>query len=373
MKNNRIWVNCPSKNNENEEISPFFSFNPVQFNPKVVKVDQIVSKIQESQENEKRNVIFSVSKNDSGYEGGRRMDENKTRGRRKKADSREMHSEHGRHSKFHQDNIKRKIKTHFHNFLVAYLNQQIKKEWEGTQKYKFRKMESSITQDITIPRNKKLLEEPLRNILSSVSKKFNDRTTNGNFIGKISRSKPNLSKLLDKTYKEMYEELYLTSTEETFEDKTKDESFTTHLKKIREKDGYEYMKKYEENAKKFVNFFLCCKERKRKRTGNQGDQASSQNEEKSEKKEETFENTLELQKKGSGISQVKTQCPESNSGNGNDPSLAIQTPETLKNTLIPKAELLVGNINLNYQLVNCLDPFGYFFYNRFYQTNNFLQ
>ena len=41
------------------------------------------------------------------------------------------------HSKFNQDNIKRKIKTHFHNFIIAYLNKEIKSHCNGLQKFKF--------------------------------------------------------------------------------------------------------------------------------------------------------------------------------------------------------------------------------------------
>lgn len=168
------------------------------------------------------------------------------------------------HSKYNQDNIKRKIKTHFHNFIIAFLNSEIKKEWGGKQKFKFRKMESAITQDITIHENKKMLDEPLKNILSKVSKKFKDRQTNFNFIRKISKCKDNLKIIFNTKYKDIYSNYYLKSNHKTFIGE-KDESFEEHLRKIKEKDGIKYMELFKENALKFVDFFLKGKERKNKK------------------------------------------------------------------------------------------------------------
>lgn len=185
------------------------------------------------------------------------------------------------HSKYNQDNIKRKIKTHFHNFIIAFLNREIKKEWGGKQKFKFRKMESTITQDITIHENKKMLDEPLKNILSKVSKKFKDRQTNSNFVRKISKCKDNLKNIFNTKYKDIYSNYYLKSSHETFTGE-KDESFEEHLRKIKEKDGIKYMQLFKENALKFVDFFLKGKERKNKKKkveANEQSQANINNEE----------------------------------------------------------------------------------------------
>ena len=48
------------------------------------------------------------------------------------------------HTKYNQDNIKRKIKTHFHAFIIAYLNVEIKKDSNFPSNYRFKKMESKI-------------------------------------------------------------------------------------------------------------------------------------------------------------------------------------------------------------------------------------
>lgn len=167
------------------------------------------------------------------------------------------------HSKLYQDNIKRKIKTHFHNFLITFINNEIKKEWK-IQKYKLRKMDSKITQNITIAYNKKLLETPVKDILSKVSMKFRDQSTNQNFIEKIVKSKPYLSELLNSTYEYIFMNFYLKSSSEMFKGSSKDESFEKHLNKIKLKDGIEYQDRYYENAMQFVDFFKHCKERCRK-------------------------------------------------------------------------------------------------------------
>ena len=45
------------------------------------------------------------------------------------------------HTKDNDDNIKRKVKTHFHNFIVAYLNMLIRHNLKTKRVYKFKKMD----------------------------------------------------------------------------------------------------------------------------------------------------------------------------------------------------------------------------------------
>ena len=89
------------------------------------------------------------------------------------------------HTKYNQDNIKRKIKTHFHAFIIAYLNVEIKNDSSFPSHYRFKKMESKITQDIQITNNKKLLEMPLKEIIANVSKRFKDKEQNAKFMSYI--------------------------------------------------------------------------------------------------------------------------------------------------------------------------------------------
>lgn len=167
------------------------------------------------------------------------------------------------HSRLNSDNIKRKIKTHYHNFIISLLNLTIKKEFNGVQKFKFKKMDSETTQNITINYNRTLLSTPIKDILKKVSQKFHDRFENEKIISNIPSSKFELNKLLNCTYKEMYEDYYLKSRSDLFNEEKDNNSFENHLFRIKNKFGNEYLKKYKENAENFIDFFINSKERKK--------------------------------------------------------------------------------------------------------------
>ena len=57
-----------------------------------------------------------------------------------------------KHDRNSDDNLKRKVKTHFHNYIIALLNSKLKLE-QGKEKLKFVKINSEITQNITIEYN----------------------------------------------------------------------------------------------------------------------------------------------------------------------------------------------------------------------------
>ena len=100
------------------------------------------------------------------------------KGRKLKNEIVQIRSHERIHSRLNSDNIKRKIKTHFHCFIISYLNLKIKEEWGGFQKYKFKKIDSETTQNITIAYNKILLDTPIKQLLKKVSNKFNDHLSN---------------------------------------------------------------------------------------------------------------------------------------------------------------------------------------------------
>ncbi len=167
------------------------------------------------------------------------------------------------HSRLNSDNIKRKIKTHYHNFIISLLNLTIKKEFNGIQKFKFKKMDSETTQNITINYNRNLLSTPIKDILKKVSQKFHDPLQNEKIISNIPSSKFEINKLLNCTYKEMYEDYYLKSRTDLFNEEKENNSFESHLFRIQNKFGNEYLKKYKENAENFIDFFINSKERKK--------------------------------------------------------------------------------------------------------------
>lgn len=166
------------------------------------------------------------------------------------------------HSRLNNDNIKRKIKTHFHCFIISLLNLTIKKEYDGIPKFKFKKIDSQITQNVNINYNKSLLFTPIKEILKKVSIKYHDRTQNEKIIYQIPDSKKEINKLLNCSYKEMYENYYLQSRNDMFINEKENNSFEYHLMKIQNKFGLKYMEIYKENAFNFIDFFLINKGRK---------------------------------------------------------------------------------------------------------------
>ena len=178
------------------------------------------------------------------------------------------------HTKDNDDNIKRKVKTHFHNFIVAYLNLLIKNSLKTKRQYRFRKMSSNITQDITIKYNKKLMDTPIKDILVQVSHKFKNKDINLYYIEKISQIKGDvafnnenintLNNILNMPYKDMMNNFYLKSTKKLFENEKIDESYEKHIENLMNKYGYNYMMKFKKNAENFVNFYLNSKQRNHK-------------------------------------------------------------------------------------------------------------
>ena len=191
------------------------------------------------------------------------------------------------HTKDNDDNIKRKVKTHFHNFIVAYLNMLIRQTLKTKRIYKFKKMCSKITQDVTISYNKKLMETPVKDVLVQVSNKFKDKDINLYYIEKIMQIKSNnenenlginaLKDILNMSYKDMMNNFYLKSTKNLFENEKIDESFEKHIENLIIKYGFNYAMKFKQNAENFVQFYLSSKQRNHKGNLNQNEQEKNQN------------------------------------------------------------------------------------------------
>ena len=198
------------------------------------------------------------------------------RGRRKLKSGEEY--ELALHTKDNDDNIKRKVKTHFHNFIVAYLNMIIRQTLKTKRIYKFKKMCSKITQDVTISYNKKLMDTPIKDVLVQVSNKFKDKDINLYYIEKIMQMKSNnefenigintLKEILNTSYKDMMNNFYLKSNKKLFENEKLDESFETHIENLIIKYGYNYAIKFKQNAENFVQFYISSKQRNHKGINN---------------------------------------------------------------------------------------------------------
>jgi len=183
----------------------------------------------------------------------------KKKGRKKKSQEIKQEEEKGEkivHSKFSNDNIKRRIKGLFNNYIVNLLNDLIKKKFRKT-KIKFVKMDIKNTKDIGIEFNRNLLSKPIKEIIIDVSNKYQDLNNNKNCIKFIKEQKNNeeIINLLNMSYKDIYSNYYLVS-------KDSENSFEAHKEKVLETCGKEYLEKFVNNAEGFIDFFMNGKNRK---------------------------------------------------------------------------------------------------------------
>ena len=183
----------------------------------------------------------------------------KKKGRKKKSQEIKQEEEKGEkivHIKFINDNIKRRIKGLFNNYIINLLNDLIKKKFRKT-KIKFVKMDIKNTKDIGIEFNRNLLSKPIKEIIIDVSNKYQDLNNNKNCIKFIKEQKNNeeIINLLNMSYKDIYSNYYLVS-------KDSENSFEAHKEKVLETCGKEYLEKFVNNAEGFIDFFMNGKNRK---------------------------------------------------------------------------------------------------------------
>ena len=212
------------------------------------------------------NQLLLLDKNENNEENSAKNAKdfvNKKRGRKNKISS-DSEKKQSIHDKYSDDNLKRKIKTHFHNFIIAFLN--MKSKHILTKKYQFGKMSSEITQNITVEYNQKLFEKKMKDIIVEMSDKFQDKDKNRialQIIMKKTKDNGEIIQLLDTNYKDMYLNYYLKSNKETFKDEASDESYESHLKKLEKLYGKEYIFDYKRNAQELISFFYKIKKRVR--------------------------------------------------------------------------------------------------------------
>ena len=184
----------------------------------------------------------------------------KKKGRKKKGSN-----DHRSHDKFSDDNMKRKVKTHFHNYIIALLNNELEKNPQNEKKMRFGKMNSKITQNITIGYNRILFEKKIKDIIVEISDKYQNKSLNIECISYIMNNQKDneeLIKYLNMTYEDMYINLYLKSTKESFTGPEEDESYEGHKEKFKQLFGEFYLKKYIKNAENLINFYKTSKQRK---------------------------------------------------------------------------------------------------------------
>ena len=174
-------------------------------------------------------------------------------------DINEIYFDNKVHNRFSNDNVKRKLKALFHKYIINLLNYLIQKRFKNT-KMKFVYLNSKITKDIGIEFNRSLLNQKIKDIIVNVSKKYNDKEHNKKCIKYIESQNDNeeIIKILNMTYKDLYEQYYLNSNENN----SLNNSFNEHKKKLMNLYGKEYLKIFKENAENMIEFFLNGKNRK---------------------------------------------------------------------------------------------------------------
>lgn len=176
------------------------------------------------------------------------------------------------HSKYAFDNILRKIKVMFHQFIVHFLNGCIHYEWSNPQQHLIKKLDGRKTQNITLLHNKKLLYSSIKDTLSMfMSEKYKNITKEENVknIEFLIQASPSLKSILEMKYIVAFQELFVNSNTSILEEKyrsilTSSPTLNNHMKdKIGNENDMKYWTKLEEIARnQFLNHFLHTKLRK---------------------------------------------------------------------------------------------------------------
>ena len=163
------------------------------------------------------------------------------------------------HDKFSNDNIKRRIKALYNKYIIALLNNLVRKKYKKC-KIKFLKMNIRVTKDIGIQYNKNLLNQPIKDIIINVSNKYPNKENNKNLIKFIENQKNNeeILNILNMSYKEFYTNYYLKSKKND----SSENSFESDKERLLILYGKQYLDKFIENAEHFIEFFFNSKNRK---------------------------------------------------------------------------------------------------------------
>ena len=173
--------------------------------------------------------------------------------------NRNTSKEHKIHNKYSNDNVKRRIKALFHKYIISSLNNLLAKRFQAF-KIKFVKINSKITKNIGIEYNRNLLNKKINEIIINISNKYINKNNNKNCIKFIESQKNNedIIIILNKTYREMYDDFYLKSNKNN----TLKDSYEEHKEKLVKEYGNKYLEKFIENSENFIEFFVSGKNRK---------------------------------------------------------------------------------------------------------------
>lgn len=201
----------------------------------------------------------------------------KKRGRKKKGESLAEDQNSPIHSKYSFDNILKRIKVMFSNYCLRIINTSIQKINNGCQKFKFRKIVSKKTKNISAKFNKNVILSSIKDLfLDDVSIKFREDKKDLNKINYEKIMTLNLKKIgkyddvlkfFDLKYIDLFNNLFLNKTNlydhlfsPEFNQIINDSmNFNGYLQKIKikEKANDEYINcLYDIAHNSFINYFL---------------------------------------------------------------------------------------------------------------------
>lgn len=257
---------------ENQNLNKIWSTIEYTQPKKVIKKKFFKKTVKISQIDKEKTITQGNNTVNEKKNSSKKMFINKKRGRRLKESNDDTIER--THNRFSDDNLKRKVKTHFHNYIIALLN----KNFKNDKQLKFGKIKSSITQNITVEYNQHLFNKKIKDFIKDVSNKYQNKNMNLeciNYIMSHPYDNKELIQYLNMTYKDMYLNNYLKSTKKDFGLGDLDESYEAHKEKLK-KFGEKYLQDYEKNAENLIEFYKTCKKRKtRKINGEQSIIASS--------------------------------------------------------------------------------------------------
>ncbi len=165
------------------------------------------------------------------------------------------------HSKMSFDNILRKIKVMYHNFIVKFANNYIKFLYDGFQRYRLRKISGKITQNVTKKYNVSLSNITLKEFLSNkISPKYKqDKDKNKKMVEKLCSLKLQMKELFELSYISFYKKIFLctnrTYLEENYGISENTLTFKDNLEIMYETENPNYIKEVEKIGKKqFIEF-----------------------------------------------------------------------------------------------------------------------
>ena len=159
------------------------------------------------------------------------------------------------------DNILRKIKVMYHNFIIKFVNDYIKFLYDGFQRFRLRKISGEITQNVTKKHNKILSEEPLKEFLSNkISSKYKqEKNKNKKIVDKLCSLKSEIKELFEMPYIIFYQRIFLCNNRTFLENKygisKKTLTFDDNLQILNQTETVTYYKEVEKiGKKKFLEF-----------------------------------------------------------------------------------------------------------------------